>query len=49
MRKTLIYLTQLKKDGDYVILFLKVQKEVFILEVKLAEVILLNSQITGVG
>ena len=49
MRKTLTYHTQLKKDGDYVTQFLKVLKEVFMLEVILAEVIQLNSQITGAG
>jgi len=49
MRKTLIYHTQLKKDGDYVTQYSKVLKEVYMLEVKLVEVIQLNSQIIGVG
>ncbi len=49
MRKTLIFPTQQKKDGDYVTQFSKVLKEVYMLEVKLVEVTQLNSQITGVG
>jgi len=49
MRKTLIYHTQLEKDGDYVTQFSKVLKEVFMLEVILVEVIQLNFQITGAG
>ena len=48
-KKTLIYHTQLKKDGDYVTQFSKVLKEVFMLEVISAEVTQLNSQITGAG
>ena len=47
-KRTSIFLTQLKKDGDYVTQFLKVLREVFMLEAKSAEVTQLNSQITGV-